>query len=164
MDISAPTGFICDLSHSIPATMKNLIPVITLLLLGGCATPSATAPAPATGVVATIKGDPAGTAQDYMGDEIHCQMQSIDGDSVGATYQLKPGKHTLIANLASQGKEYVGVVQLLIPEARAYRIRARRQDDAVTVTLVDEEAAKIIATSTAPLSEHMQFFVFVVQK
>ena len=99
-----------------------------------------------------------------MGDEIHCQLQSIDGDSAGPSYQLRPGKHTLIANLGSQGKEYVGVIQLLIPEARAYRISARRKDDAVTVTLVDEEAAKIVATSTAPLGEQMNFHVFVMQK
>ncbi len=144
--------------------MKSLFPLITMLLLGGCAAPSEQAPAGRTKPVATLNGDPAAPMENFMGDEIHCQMQSIDGDTVGATYQLRPGKHTLIANLGSQGKEYVGVVQLLIPEARAYRVKARRKDDAVTVTLVDEEAKKIIATSTAPLSEQMNFYVFVVQK
>ncbi len=144
--------------------MKTLFPLISLLLLGGCAAPSDQAPASQTKPVATLNGDPAAPMENFMGDEIHCQMQSIDGDTVGAAYQLRPGKHTLIANLGSQGKEYVGVVQLLIPEARAYRIKARRKDDAVTVTLVDEEAKKIIATSTAPLSEQMNFYVFVVQK
>ena len=144
--------------------MKNLLPVIALLLLGGCATPSAQVPAGQTRPVATLKGDAAGPMDNFMGDEIHCQMQSIDGESVGASYQLRPGKHSLIVTLGNQGKEYVAVVQLLIPEARTYRVTARRKDDAVTLSLVDEEAAKIIATSTEPLSEQMKFFVFVVQK
>jgi hypothetical protein len=135
-----------------------------LLLLGGCSTPPAAGPAAKTVAVATIKGDAAGAPENFMGDEIHCQMESIDGETVGATYQLRPGQHTLIATLASQGKEYVGVIQLLIPAARSYRVTARRKEDAVTVSLVDEDAAKIIATSTAPLGEHMKFYVFVVQK
>ena len=99
-----------------------------------------------------------------MGDEIRCQMQSIDGDTVGPTYQLRLGNHTLIATLGEPGNEHVGVVQLLIPEARSYRVTARRREDAVTVSLVDEETKKIVATSTAPLGDHMKFFVFVVQK
>ena len=144
--------------------MKNLLPLLALLWLGGCGTPPAGVPAGPPGAVATLKGDPAGTGQDYMGDEIHCRMQSIDGDSVGDSYQLRLGRHTLIATLGSQGKEYVGVIQLLIPEPKTYRLYARRKDDAVTVTLVDEEATKIVATSTAPLGPQMKFHVFVVQR
>ncbi len=148
--------------------MKQALPVISLLLLlGGCATPHAVisaGPASSAVPVATIKGDTAGQMDNFMGDEIRCQMQSIDGDTVGATYQLRLGEHTLIVTLGDPGKEYVGVVQLLIPAAKNYRVNARRREDAITVSLVDEGAAKIVATSTAPLSDHMKFYVFVVQK
>lgn len=98
-----------------------------------------------------------------MGGEIHCRIQSIDGDPVSDTTTLTPGPHTIIAVLTSQSQEYVGVIQLGLPEARPYRIHAHQREDAVTVTLV-ENGDKLIATSTAPLAAQMKFEVFVQQR
>jgi hypothetical protein len=147
----------------------RLLPLVfagaLLLLLGACAAPQATVRSAAEpAAVATLKGDAAGAPQDFMGDEIACRLHSIDGESVGPTSTLRPGRHTLIVTLGHAGREYVGVVQLLIPQPRSYRVSARKRDDAVTMTLVDETAAKIVATSTAALAEQMNFTVFVVQK
>lgn len=150
--------------------MKTLAPLLLLLLLAGCASRPANvpttglapvqAPAPAT---ATVTGDPVGAATDFMGGEIHCRIQSIDGDPVSDTTTLAPGRHSIIAVLNTQDQDYVGVIQIGLPEARPYRIRAHRRDDAVTVTLV-EGGDKLIATSTAPLAAQMKFDVFVKQK
>jgi hypothetical protein len=139
--------------------MKTLPPLVALLfLLGACAS------AP-SGPVATIKGDPAGTEENYLGDEIHCKLEFIDGQAIGDSSPLSPGKHTLLVMLGNQGKTYQGVVRLLIPSTSTYRISARKKDeDAITVTLVDESTTIPVATSTAPLSSHMEFFVFVTQK
>lgn len=147
--------------------MKSALPLLALVLLAGCATPPAgtstpSAP-PAPAKKATVSGDPSGAMQNFMGDEIHCQIQSIDGDSVAGSTELSPGSHKVIVLLSSQGQEYVGVIQIGIPAARAYRLSARRRDDAVTVTLT-EGKDKLVATSTASLSEHMKFYVFVNQK
>jgi hypothetical protein len=147
--------------------MKTLVPLLVLLLLAGCATspsgpPPPKPPAAPAGPQATVTGDAEGEVTDYMGGEIHCRIQSIDGDTVNVTTALKPGPHTVIAVLTSQGEEYVAVIQVGLPEARPYRIRAHRRDDAVTVTLV--EGDKLLATSTAPLGPQMKFSVFVKQK
>lgn len=146
--------------------MKSLIQLLALLLLAGCATnpshPTAPAQPVPSGPQATVTGDAAGEVTDFMGGEIHCRIQSIDGDTANVTTPLKPGPHTVIAELTSQGEEYVAVIQVGLPEARSYRIRAHRRDDAVTVTLV--EGDKLLATSTAPLGPQMKFNVFVKQK
>lgn len=144
--------------------MKTLLPVLVLALcLGGCSSPSS--PPAAGGPLAILKGDrPGAPDQDFMGDEIRCEMQSIDGESVGDSYGLTPGKtHTLIAHVFPDGKQCVAVIRLHIPQAKTYRIRARRNDDAVTLTLM-EEGGRLAATSTAPLADQMKFDVFVIQK
>ena len=152
--------------------MKTLAPLLFLILLTGCAT----GPTGSTGKTGTIKpsapaqatvtGDPDGATTDFMGGEIHCHIQSIDGDASNVEATLKPGLHTVIAVLTSQGEEYVGVVHVGLPigfpEARTYRIRAHRRNDAVTVTLVDD-CDNLVATSTASLEPQMKFNVFVKQ-
>jgi len=146
--------------------MKTLVPLLLLLLLAGCNTTSSgptVSHASTPGPQATVTGDAAGEVTDFIGGEIHCRIQSIDGDTVNVTTALKPGPHTVIAELTSQGEQYVAVIQVGIPEARPYRIRAHRRDDAVTITLV-EGGDKLIATSTAPLAPQMKFNVFVKQK
>jgi len=138
--------------------MKNLAPFFLLLLLGGCTSRPAGAPA----AHATLNGDAAGANTDFMGGEIHCRIQSIDGVRDDST-TLKPGRHTVIAVLTTQGREYVGVIQVGLPESRAFHIRAHQREDAVTVTLVDDNN-NLLATSTASLAPQMKFAVFVKQK
>jgi len=145
--------------------MKTLASLLLLLLLSGCATgpagkPKTTPAAPKA--QATVTGDAADATTDFMGGEIHCRIQSIDGESIDDRTTLSPGRHTVIAVLTSQGEEYVAVIQLGLPEARAYRIRAHLRDDAVTVTLT-ENGDKLVATSTAALAPQMKFNVFVKQ-
>lgn len=143
--------------------MKTLAPLLLLVLLAGCASrPAGNTPNSAS-PQATVTGDPAGATTDFMGGEIHCHIQSIDGDPVSETAQLTPGRHSIIAVLNSQDQDYIGVIQIGVPDARPYRIRAHRREDAVTVTLVGE-GDKLIATATAPLAAQMKFDVFVKQK
>jgi len=145
--------------------MKTLAPLLLLVLLAGCASrPAPTAPNSASAqATVTVTGDPAGAATDFMGGEIHCHIQSIDGDPVSDTARLSPGRHSIIAVLNSQDQVYIGVIQIGVPDARPYRIRAHRREDAVTVTLVGE-CDRLIATATAPLAAQMKFDVFVKQK
>lgn len=143
--------------------MKTLVPLLFLILLAGCTTGPINATKPAgQPALASVRGDPDGATTDFMGGEIHCRLQSIDGDSVHVNTTFKPGPHTVIAVLTSKGEEYVGVIQVGLPEPRAYRIRAHQRDDAITVTLVDD-CDELVATSTAPLAAQMKFNVFVKQ-
>lgn len=157
--------------------MKRLIPLIALLCLVGCKnlttmmrnarTPS---PAPAVstaspGSVATLEVHRSSPIEFFTGYEAKCEIHSIDGAAVMDTnYQLLPGNHTLTVSLSHLGRDYTGDVDLVIPEARNYELKAKRKGDAFTLSIVDVEADKIIATSTAPLNDHMKFLVFVVQK
>ena len=155
--------------------MKTLAPLLLLILLTGCATgptgmtgttTKTGTTKPSAPVQATVTGDPDGATTDFMGSEIHCHVQSINGDTSNANTALKPGLHTVIAVLTSQGEQYVGVVQVGLPasppEARTYRIRAHRRNDAITVTLVDD-GDQLVATSTASVAPQMKFNVFVKQ-
>jgi hypothetical protein len=54
-------------------------------------------------------------------------------------------------------------VDLLIPEAKRYELRAKRKGDAFMLSIVEIADNKVIATSTAPLNDHLKFLVFVVQ-
>ena len=147
--------------------MKQLPLLLALsLLLGGCTTPQPQAGIPANhvGPVATLNtyhGDP---ADEFAGNEVRCQIQSIDGADAGVDYRLLPGTHRLLVILNHQGKEYVGDANLIIPAARKYQLKATTRAEAFTLSIVDEEAAKTIATSTAPAGPHMKFLVFVLQK
>jgi len=145
--------------------MKTLLPLLFFILLTGCVTgpsrPTGTTHLPAA-TQTTVSGDPEGATTDFIGGEIHCLIQSIDGDTTNVAATLQPGLHTVIAVLTSEGEEYVGVVQVGLPEARACRIRAHRRHDAITVTLVDE-GDTLLATSTARVAAQMKFNVFVKQ-
>lgn len=155
--------------------MKNLLPLLAVLLLGGCMMPwsktsarhlapaTATGAAP-TGPVATLEVHRANPIELFSGYEARCAILSIDGAPIDSNYQLLPGNHTLTVSLLHLGQEYVGDVDLVIPEAKSYELKAKRKGDAFTLSIVDVESDKIIATSTAPLTERLKFLVFVVQK
>jgi hypothetical protein len=149
-------------------TMKHLLPLIALLLVAGCTTPPAkmqtARPAPAA-PVARIEVHRANPIEFFTGYEARCEIHSIDGVSViDSSYELSPGNHTLTVSLSHLGRDYTGDVDLVIPEAKCYELKAKRKGDAFMLSIVDVEQDKIIATSTAPLDDHMKFLVFVVQK
>ena len=158
--------------------MKRLIPLIALLWLVGCknfttmmqstrakSSPPATSAAAAPAPVATLEVHRSSPIEFFTGYEAKCEIHSIDGAAVMDTnYQLPPGNHTLTVSLSHLGRDYTGDVDLVIPEAKNYELQAKRKGDAFMLSIVDVEADKIIATSTAPLNDHMRFLVFVVQK
>ncbi len=158
--------------------MNRYVPLIALLCLTGCknlpgwmthgarATPVApAAPAVAPAPVATLEVHRAGPIEFFTGYDAKCEIHSIDGAAVMDTnYQLLPGNHTLTVTLNHLGRDYTGDVDLVIPEAKNYELKAKRKGDAFTLSIVDVDADKVIATSTAALNDHMKFLVFVVQK
>ena len=153
--------------------MKNLLPLVVLLLLGGCMTPRAKTPtghnSPATsiaplGPLASLEVHRTSKLEFFTGYEARCQILSIDGAAVETNPQLQLGNHTLTVSLSHLGQDYTGDVDLVIPEAKDYELKARRKGDAFTLSIIDVGADKVIATSTAPLNDHMKFLVFVVQK
>lgn len=152
--------------------MKNLLPLLALLLLGGCLMPRAKtptghlspAPLSTTVPVASLEVHRASPIEFFTGYEAQCQILSIDGAPVDSNSQLLPGNHTLTVSLNHLGSEYMGDVDLVIPEAKSYELKAKRKGDSFTLSLVDAAADKVIATSTALLNDHMKFLVFVVQQ
>lgn len=142
--------------------MKRILPLAALLWsLAGCTIPPG-GPEPAK--VATLQVQ--APSQDASSDnkEIVCQIQMIDGVMVASGDRLRPGHHRLIVALGAQEGEHTGDVDLVIPQARSYRLRAERDKEAFTLSLIEVESAKIVATSTAQAGQVMQFQVFVIQK
>lgn len=146
---------------------KGLLPLVALLfLLAGCTTTPKgdSMRAGQAGAVATIKVYVPSPVETAAGNDVRCQIQLIDGVAVESSDSLTPGKHRLIVALHSEGKEYVGDVDLIIPEPKNYRLKAERKEDSFTLSLVEVGTAKAVATSTAPLDHVMKFLVFVIQK
>lgn len=148
--------------------MKYFLPLMALLCLAGCTARVAKVrpvePAPAT-PVATLEVHRASPLEFFTGYEARCEIHSIDGVGVlDSNYQLLPGNHVLTVSLSHLGRDYIGDVDLVIPEAKRYELKAKRKGDSFTLSIVDTEEDKVIATSTAPLNDHMRFLVFVVQK
>lgn len=147
--------------------MKPLPFLIALLALAGCTTPPAQVrselPKPA-GPLASIEVRRTNAISFFTGYEARCEIHSIDGAAADSNCELTPGNHTLTVSLGHLGREYAGDVDLVIPEAKRYELKAKRKGDAFMLSIVDIEADKVIATSTATLNDHMKFLVFVVQK
>lgn len=147
--------------------MKYFLTLCGLIGLSGCVTPPAKVqsarPAPPARV-ASIEVHRASPIEFFTGYETRCEIHSLDGFSVvNSNYELSPGNHTLTISLSHLGHDYVGDVDLLIPEAKRYELHAKKKGDAFTLSIVDVAGDKVIATSTAPLNDHMKFLVFVVQ-
>ena len=141
---------------------------MALVLLGGCMTPRARIPsghtAPAAPAAATLEVHRPSPIEFFTGYEAKCEILSIDGAPVDPSSRLLPGNHTLNVSLSYLGRDYSGDVDLIIPEAKGYELKAKRKGDAFTLSIIDVEADKTIATSTAAIDDHMKFLVFVVQK
>ena len=145
--------------------MANLLAAVALLaMLSGCTSPRDSMRAGQTGAVATIKVFVPSPVETSASNEVYCQIQSIDGVAAGATESLSPGKHRLIITLSHLGKSYVGDADLIIPEAKNYRLKAERKEEAFTLSLIEVDSSRAVATSTAPANPQMKFLVFVIQK
>ncbi len=149
-----------------PSRWKTSLPgaAALLFLLTGCTSPLGPVRAGQTGAVATIKVFVPSPVETSAANEVPCQIQSIDGVAAGAADSLSPGKHRLIIILTSLGKSYVGDADLIIPEAKNYRLKAERKDEAFTLSLIEVDSSRTVATSTAPVNPQMKFVVFVIQK
>ena len=87
----------------------------------------------------------------------------IDGIEAASSDKLQPGHHRVIVALGSNENEHVGDVDLLIPAAKSYRLKAERNDENFTLSLLEEGTDKIAATSSALPNQVMKFKVFVIQ-
>ena len=149
--------------------MKPFLSLLTLLLLGGCMMPESRVPTghtamKASGPVATLEVHRASPIEFFTGYDARCQILSIDGVEVDSSSQLLPGNHALTVTLNHLGRDYLGDVDLIIPEPKNYALKAQRKGESFTLSIIDVDANKVIATSTALLDDRMKFLVFVVQK
>jgi hypothetical protein len=169
MDFPGAAGFIGGVHTSLipsPAgRVQHLAFAAGLLLLTGCVTPSS-GPAPAPTKVATLQAqpEPTGAITSPTGTEISCRIQMIDGKEVQSSDSLKTGHHRVIVALGSGENEHVGDVDLLIPAAKNYRLKAERNAEMFTLSLIEVETGKVAATSAALVDQVMKFKVFVGQK
>lgn len=134
---------------------------LLICALAGCTSPTS-APPPEAG--ATLQVEPPKAAAAPAEREIACRIQMIDGAMVASSEGLKPGHHRLVVALGDTEGEFTGDVDLIIPAVRDYRLRAEREDDTFTVSLVEAQSGKLVATSSAQAAPLMRFQVFVIQK
>lgn len=141
--------------------MNCLLPLVCLLLvLAGCTTSGG----PDQAKVATLQVQAPSQEVSPANKEIVCQIQMIDGVMVASSDRLRPGHHRLIVALGGQEDEYSGDVDLVIPAAKNYHLKAEREDDTFTMSLVEVETSKTVATSSVQAAPLMRFQVFVIQK
>ena len=167
MDFPGPSRFILGvhtpLIPSLAGRVKHLLSVAGVLLLAGCATPQG-----GTGVdstkVATLQVEETGAMATPSGREIRCHIQMIDGVEAQGSASLQPGHHRVSVALGSGENEHVGDVDLLIPAARNYRLKAELNEEMFTISLIEADTGKVAATSVALANQVMKFKVFVRQK
>jgi hypothetical protein len=142
------------------------LPLAVLIMLGaGCASfsdGSKTLPTKAAKLQAAVP--PSYQVANPGGKEITCRIQMIDGVMVANSDRLLPGHHRLVVSFAGTPDAYAADVDLVIPAPKAYQLMAEKEDDTFTLSLVEQESAKIVATSSAPIEPLMKFQVFVIQK
>ena len=144
--------------------MKHLLPsAVLLLVFTGCAEVPEGA-ASKTKPVATIQTQAPSTEVSPANKEIRCHIHMIDGVDAEGSDRLKPGHHRVIVALGEGENEHVGDVDLLIPAARNYRLKAERGEEMYTLSLIELDSGKVAATSAALVSQVMKFKVFVGQK
>ncbi len=173
MDFPCADSFIGGVSMSLMSSLagrvQQLVLAAGLLLLAGCVTPSSE-PGPTPTKVATLQAQAQAQARSTgvmtspTGTEIACRIQMIDGQEVTSSDSLKPGHHRVIVALGSNEQEHVGDVDLLIPAAKNYRLKAERNAEMFTLSLIEVETGEVAATSSALVDQVMKFKVFVGQK
>ncbi len=141
--------------------LPRLLATLGLLLLAGCTTPTS-APPPEKGATLQVQVPSATAAPSDK--EIVCRIQFIDGAMVASGEGLQRGHHRLVVALGEKEGEFTGDVDLVIPAARDYRLKAERDDDTFTLSLIETQSGKAVATSSAQAAPMMQFQVFVLQK
>jgi hypothetical protein len=168
MDIAARSGLIDRVKTtrcgSLTVRAMRLIPLAGLVLvIAGCATtPGGTVAGPAK--AATLQVQAPNPEASPANKEILCRIQMIDGAMVASSDRLTPGHHRLVVALGTQDGEHTGDVDLVIPAAKDYRLKAEREDDTFTLSLVEVDTGKMVATSAAAAGQLMTFQVFVIQK
>lgn len=161
MDFAGASGFIDRVQTSRDRVLRLLPLGALILLLAGCVTtPTGSEPAK----VASLQVQAPRQEASPDNKEIACRIQMIDGAMVASSDRLRPGHHRLIVALGAQEGEHTGDVDLVIPQAREYRLRAERDKETFTLSLIDVEQTEIVATSTAQAAQLMRFQVFVIQK
>lgn len=150
-------------TDALAGLLSRLWATLGLLLLAGCSTPTS-APPPEKGATLQVQPMGAAAAVAPASKEVACQIQLIDGALVASREGLKPGHHRLVVALGANEGEFVGDVDLIIPAAKDYRLRAEREDDTFTLSLVETQTGKAVATSSAQAAALMTFQVFVLQK
>jgi len=144
--------------------MKRLSAFALILVAAGCSSPTTSSPPAKAKPVATIQTQAPSIDVSPANKEIRCHIHMIDGlDAEGST-SLQPGHHRVIVALGAGENEHVGDVDLLIPAARNYRLKAERNEEMFTITLIEADTGKVAATSAALVSQVMKFKVFVGQK
>ena len=145
--------------------MKSLFPLAALLLVfAGCSSPTIGPSSGKAKPVATIQTQAPSLDASPANKEIRCHIHMIDGVDAEGSDSLKPGHHRVIVALGSGENEHGGDVDLLIPAARNYRLKAERNEEMFTITLIEADTGKVAATSAALVSQVMKFKVFVGQK
>jgi len=145
--------------------MKSLFPIAALLLVfTGCSSLPEAKPSGKGKPVATLQEHVPSPAESPANKEIRCHIQMIDGLEAVSSDRLQPGHHRVIVALGNEGSEHVGDVDLLIPAAKNYRLKAERNDELFTLSLIEEETGSVAATSAAQVNQVMKFRVFVRQK
>jgi hypothetical protein len=168
LDIPAPPGLISPVqttrSGFLATRAMRFIPLAGVVLgLAGCATLPETIGL-STPKVATLKVQQPSPEPSPESKEIVCRIQMIDGVMVAGSDGLKPGHHRLVVSFGTQEGEFSGDVDLVVPAAKDYRLKAEREDDTFTLSLVEVKSGNIVATSSAEASQVMTFQVFVIQK
>ena len=148
----------------LPFPMKSLFPFAALLLVfAGCSSPTGGTQGKAQ-PVASIQTQAPSTDPSAANKEIRCHLHMIDGVDAEGSDSLKPGHHRVIVALGSGENEHVGDVDLLIPAAKNYRLKAERDEEMFRLSLIEVDTGKVAATSAALVSQVMKFKVFVGQK
>lgn len=169
MDFWRADGFIGRMNQppctdALAGLMSRLLVAMGLLLMGaGCVTTQSGGGAE-PGKVATLEVQVPSAAPSPENKEIACRIQLIDGAMVASSDRLRPGHHRLVVALGGNEGEYTGDVDLVIPAARDYRLKAEREEDTFTLSLIETDTGKVVATSSAQAAQLMPFQVFVIQK
>jgi hypothetical protein len=135
-----------------------------LLVVAGCTTTGGVGERMLPAKVAAREVGSAERETGLENTDIVCRIQMIDGVRVSSGDRLKPGHRRLVVALGTQEGEFSGDVDLVIPTASDYVLKAESEDDTFTISLVEADTSHVVATSTVSPAPVMSFQVFVLQK